>query len=373
MHVSAQFRRNHRPGRRVSRPGTLLAVCSLAAIGLAAAPGGSPAQAASAGHLTAGRAAAPPSPLAQRLPSSPVARKRPAGVRQACPDPSQAGVMQCMALIRTDTSHHLGVVPHQAPDGYGAHQLQNAYGLTSAAASDGTGETVAVVDAYNDPDAQADLAVYSQQYGLPGCDTSTGAGCITKVNEQGNASPLPPSESDWAAEESVDLDMVSAVCPNCRILLVEAATASLTDLGTADDTAIRSGAAFVSDSWNGSEYPSESYYDNLYFNHPGVAIAVASGESGYGTTWPTSSQFVISVGGTSLTTDSSGSRGWSETVWNDSQGATGSGCAEADPKPAWQTGDDSSPDGCLNRTENDVAAVADPATGVAGYDTYQSS
>jgi hypothetical protein len=276
-----------------------------------------------------------------------------------------------MLLMRTNTKRYLGVVPHQTPSGYGPTDLQSAYNLATASASGGTGETVAVVDAYDDPSAAADLAVYRAQYSLPPCNTSTGVGCVTKMNEQGASSPLPAANTSWASEESVDLDMVSAICPNCHILLVEAATNGLSDLGTADNTAVSSGAVFVSDSWNGVEFPSESYYDNVYFNHPGVAIAVASGDSGYGTGWPSATQFVTSVGGTSLTADSGVSRGWTESVWNDSYGATGSGCSE-DPKPSWQTMDDSSPDGCLNRTENDVSAVADPATGVATYDSYKS-
>jgi Ricin-type beta-trefoil lectin domain/Putative Ig domain len=167
----------------------------------------------------------------------------------------------------------------------------------------------------------------------------------------------------------MDLDMVSAICPNCHILLVEANTNGLGDLGTADNTAVGAGAKFLSNSWDGTEFPSESFYDNVYFNHPGVAIAVASGGGGYGTGWPSSSQYVTSVGGTNLTRDSGVSRGWTETVWSGS----GSGCSGADPKPAWQTADDSASGGCLNRTENDVAAVANPKPGVAFYDTYHRS
>ena len=324
-----------------------------------------------AGLVTAGLTAVPASaahaPPAGRMLAQQRTAKLPAGVREVCPAPARAAQAQCMALARTNTRHYLGVAAHQAPSGYGPASLQSAYGLT-AAASGGTGETVAVVDAYDDPNAAADLAVYRAQYGLPACKARTGAGCVTKVNEQGASSPLPAPMTDWAAEESLDLDMVTATCPNCHILLVEATTAAITDLGTADDTAISSGAVFVSDSWNAGEFPSESFYGNLYFNRPGVAIAVAAGDSGYGTTWPSSSQYVISVGGTTLTADSGVTRGWTETVWK----GTGSGCAEADPKPSWQKVDDSSATGCLNRTQNDVAAVADPATGVAVYDSYNS-
>jgi hypothetical protein len=367
---------------RARRAGALVATASLAVIGLAIAPAASAAVHRAHGgarpRATAGPARAPRLPLSDQRPLDPPRAVRlPRDVRQACPLPGRVGVLQCAALVRTNTRHYLGVIAHQVPSGYGPSDLQSAYNLTAAAASGGTGETVAVVDAYNDPDAASDLATYRAQYGLPACDPTTGgAGCLTVENQEGQATPLPgtdPSGDGWEVTESVDLDMVSAICPNCSILLIEADSNSIPNLGTAENTAATSGAGFITDSWNGPEFSTEGYYDNEYFNHPGVAITVASGESGYGTTWPTTSQFVTAVGGTTLTQDASVPRGWTETVWNDSYGATGSGCSLAEPKPSWQTLDDSAPNGCLNRTENDVAAVADPATGVAMYDTYGTS
>jgi hypothetical protein len=351
---------------------------ALALIGLAvptaanaATSAGQPARAV----YTAGERTGPPSPLAsQPALAPPKALRLPPEVHRVCPLPTRVGQMECMLLSRTNTRHYFGVRTSQAPSGYAPSDLQNAYNLTTASSANGTGETVAVVDAYSDPNAASDLATYRAQFGLPACDPTTGGpGCLTVVNEDGQSSPLPTANSQWALEESVDLDMVSAICPNCSLLLVEANSNALTDLGTADNTAVSMGAAFVTDSWDGVEFPTESYYDNVYFNHPGVAIAVASGDSGYGTGWPSASQYVTSVGGTSLTQDSGVPRGWDETVWDDSYGATGSGCSDADPKPAWQTMDDTSPTGCLNRTENDVSAVADPATGVAVYDSYDAN
>jgi hypothetical protein len=352
-----------------SRAGVLIAAAGLVAMGLGAAPA-----TASATH-PARRPPAPPLPLStQRLVGQPQAAKPLPGVRQACPQAQQAGEMQCMTLIRTDTRHYRGVVPDQTPSGYGPSQLQSAYNLTSSSGTGGTGETVAVVSAYDDPDAASDLAVYRAQFGLSACNSSTGAGCVTKENEHGQATPLPPVQPNgginWEQTESVDLDMVSAICPNCHILLIETSTNQIPDLGAGENTAASSGAAFVANSWNGGEFGNEDSNDS-YFNHPGVAITVASGQNlnggnGYGTTWPSSSQFVTSVGGTTLTQDTGVPRGWTETVWK----GTGSGCSLAEAKPSWQTEDDTSPNGCLNRTENDVAAVADPATGVAMYDTY---
>jgi len=371
-------------GRRAAA--ALIAAAGLASAGLAAAPAGAVAWA-SAAHASAAvtasgaaRAAsaagpatrhrpAPPPLSAQRPLAAPRAPQLPGSVRRVCPVPSRVGQMECMSLVRTNTRHYRGITANVTPSGYGPADLQSAYNLAAAAGTDGTGETVAVVDAYDDPNAEADLAVYRSQYGLPPCTTANG--CFTKVNQSGQQGNYPPVDTTggWEAEEAVDLDMVSAICPNCHILLVEASTNGLGDLGLADNTAVSLGAAFVSDSWNGVEFPTESRYDNSYFYHPGTAIAVAAGDTGYATGWPSASQYVTSVGGTSLTRDSGVARGWDETVWK----GTGSGCSGADPKPSWQTADDSAPAGCLNRTENDVSAVADPATGVATYNTYASA
>ncbi|OIJ97666.1 S53 family peptidase [Streptomyces monashensis] len=253
-----------------------------------------------------------------------------------------------------------------SPTGYGPSDLQSAYGLTSAASANGSGETVAIVDAYDDPNAESDLATYRSQYGLPAC--TSGSGCFSKVGQDGSSSNLPTADSGWAGEESLDLDMVSAVCPNCNILLVEASSASEADLGTAVNEAVKLGAKFVSNSYGGAESSSDTTYDSSYYNHPGVAITASAGDSAYGAEYPAASQYVTAVGGTALSKDSS-SRGWSESVWHTSSTeGTGSGCSANDPKPSWQT--DS---GCSNRMIADVSAVADPATGVSVYDTYQAS
>ncbi|WBO65368.1 S53 family peptidase [Streptomyces camelliae] len=253
-----------------------------------------------------------------------------------------------------------------SPTGYGPSDIQSAYGLTSAAASNGSGETVAIVDAYDDPNAAADLATYRSYYGLPSCTTSNG--CFKKVSQTGSTTSLPTADSGWAGEESLDLDMVSATCPNCNILLVEAKSASDANLGTAVNEAVKLGAKFVSNSYGGSESSSDTSYDASYYNHPGVAITASAGDSAYGAEYPAASQYVTAVGGTSLSADSS-SRGWTESVWSTSSTeGTGSGCSAYDPKPSWQT--DS---GCSTRMIGDVSAVADPATGVSVYDTYQAS
>ena len=250
----------------------------------------------------------------------------------------------------------------QTPAGFTPTTLQHAYHLK---ASRGSGRTVAIVDAYDDPNAESDLATYRSTYGLPACTTANG--CFRKVGQNGGTS-YPAADAGWAAEISLDLDMVSAICPNCHILLAEASSSELSDLGAAVNRAVSLGARFVSNSYGGDESASDIGYDSKFFNHPGVAITVSAGDSGYGVSYPAASRYVTAVGGTSLKPGSN-SRGWTETVWGGgSGGGTGSGCSADDAKPTWQKDT-----GCTRRTIADVAAVADPDTGVAVYDTYQAN
>jgi Ricin-type beta-trefoil lectin domain/Putative Ig domain len=265
--------------------------------------------------------------------------------------------------------------------------LQAAYGITSASASDGYGETVAIVDAFYDPNAQSDFTSYRSDFGLLACGQDTAspkAGCLNVYNENGTdlatdpgaAPPPSTSDDDWDQETSLDIEMVSAICPNCTIDLIEANSDFMPDLGKAEDTAVSLGAKFVSDSWNNLEDFSGESANDKYFNHPGVAITVASGDNGYGAAYPASSQFVTSVGGTFLT-DTAGD--WTSAVWNDDgdqnndgvPGATGSGCSAGEPQPSWgpDSTDNTSSSLCANRTENDVSAVADAPDGVDVLDS----
>jgi len=286
--------------------------------------------------------------------------------QRACAYTAVAGQNSCMVLVRTNVAHHTqaSIGPDAAPsgDGYGPSSLQSAYSLPSS--TSGSGETVAVVDAYNDPDAASDLATYRSDWGLPAC----GSGCFEQVNQTGQTSPLPSAAgtTGWDVEESLDIDMVSAICPLCHIILVEANSASTANLGAGVNAAVSLGADFVSNSYGGSESSSDNTYDTDYYNHPGVAVTASAGDDGYGVSYPAASPDVTAVGGTSLST-ASNSRGWTETVWGSSSGGegTGSGCSADSSKPSWQTDT-----GCTRRTDNDVAAVADPNTGLAVYDTY---
>jgi hypothetical protein len=330
---------------------------------------------AAAGLTFAGGASAQPVPAAAGHPVAAHAAPAPGGradFRRACPVTTRRHQMACMVLVDASTASAAAraaraASPDAAPvgDGYGPSSLQSAYKLPSATA--GAGQTVAIVDAYDDPNAAADLAAYRTAWGLPAC----GTGCFSKVNQNGQASPLPAASgvTGWATEESLDIDMVSAICPLCRILLVEASAPSTADLGTGVNSAVSLGAKFVSNSYGGDESSSDPSSDTQYYKHAGVAITASAGDAGYGVSYPAASQYVTSVGGTSLTTSPS-ARGWTESVWGSSAGGegTGSGCSADDAKPTWQQDT-----GCARRTDNDVAAVADPNTGVAIYDTYDAA
>ena len=278
-------------------------------------------------------------------------------VARACAAPTRPGMMACLALRRTDV-HEGALLAPAVPSGYGPSDLASAYNLPSG----GSGQTVAIVDAQDDPNAESDLATYRSTYGLPACTTANG--CFRKINQSGGTT-YPSPDSGWAGEISLDVDMVSAVCPNCHILLVEATSASDANLGAAVNQAVAQGAKFVSNSYGGDEDSSVTSSDAAYFNHPGVAITVSTGDSNTGAEYPATSQYVTAVGGTSLTR-SSNARGWNETVWrtNSTEGG-GSGCSSYIAKPSWQHDT-----GCSRRMEADVAAVADPATGVSVYQTY---
>ncbi len=274
--------------------------------------------------------------------------------------------MHCESWIRTDI--HSAV----SPSGYSPSDLQGWYNLTAAASANGANQTIAIVDAQDDPNAEADLGVYRSNFGLPACTTANG--CFMKVNQNGLATNYPTPDAGWAGEISLDLDMASAICPNCEIVLVEANSQGNTDFFTAEDTAATTcGATVISNSWDGNEYNTEAT-DEVHFNHPGVMITFASGDSGYPDTafdgYPTSSQYVTSVGGTTLCTAklpgpcvSTG-----ETVWS----FGGSDCSLYIAQPSWQASLPAITAVCGKRVAADVSAVADPNTGVAVYDTYAS-
>jgi subtilase family serine protease len=261
------------------------------------------------------------------------------------------GRVGCFA-IRVDRYADGRVRHATSPIGYTPADLTSAYTL----AGSGRG-TIAVVDAYDDPSAEADLRVYRAQFGLPPCTTANS--CFRKVGQSGEGS-LPSPDGGWAQEISLDLDMASAVCPNCRLLLVEARSSAQANLGAAVNTAARMGAVAISNSYGGPDASDNNY--GRYYHHTGVAVTASTGDSGYGVSYPASSKWVTAVGGTTLTRSTRAKRGWSEAAWSGS----GSGCSTLNKAP-WQK---SSTTQCSGRAVADIAAVADPATGVAVYDSY---
>ena len=304
---------------------------------------------------SAARAQVSPPPALPSVPPTVGVTLRPACGR------TRPGTARCFAALVTSSRppHPAGALAGPpAGTGYSAADLRAAYRLPSTSA--GQGRIVAVAAAYDDPTAAADLSVYRAAFGLPPCTTASG--CFRKVNQAGGTTP-PGPDAGWAIEESLDLDMVSAACPLCRIVLVEANDANDPSLAAAVDTAVRMGAVAVSNSYGDFESASQLNTLDPHYRHPGIAITAASGDTGYGVEFPASSPYVTAVGGTTLTR-TKGGRGWAETVWPGS----GSGCSAFEPKPAWQH------DGaCRNRTVADLSVVADPATGVAVYDTYAST
>jgi subtilase family serine protease len=274
--------------------------------------------------------------------------------RAACA-PSVGHAAYCHAKIATNSAGRVLAGQHPPVSGYSPANLRDAYKVT------GTGNSstiIAIVDAYGYTNAEKDLGVYRSQFGLPACTTANG--CFKKLNQNGVQGSYPAQNTGWAQESALDLDMASAMCPSCTIYLIEANTASYSNLATAENTAAAKGAHAISNSYGGGE-SGTTPYESAY-NHAGIAITVSSGDSGYGVEFPASSPHVTAVGGTHLITAANG-RGWTETAWS----GAGSGCSAVYTKPAWQH--DS---GCSRRTVADVSAVADPNTGVAVYGPVSS-
>src|SRR5215217_1124842 len=292
----------------------------------------------------------------------------PANVDRVCHKPTDPEKASCLALRRNDIgrgAHPKATFSYEK--GYTPSDLRSAYNVPAG----GAGETIAIVDAFDNPNALQDLKVYRQEFGLAAGPT------IKKMNQSGQvvetldtttgnistgSGKAPSANTGWGQEIALDLDIASAICPSCNILLVEANSNSFNDLGAAVNTAAaQSGVKSISNSYGAKEFFFEESYQD-YYKHPGITITVSSGDSGYGVQFPAASRYVTAVGGTSLTRSTTGA--WSESVWS----GAGSGCSAYIAKPSWQTDK-----GCANRTVADVSAVANPNTGVAVYDSYGST
>ncbi|HET7627944.1 MAG TPA: S53 family peptidase [Bacillales bacterium] len=234
--------------------------------------------------------------------------------------------------------------------GYTPDQIRNAYGVDELSYT-GTGQTIAIVDAYGSPTIKQDLQTFNQQFGLPPAD-------LTVVYPDGK-----PRRTDggWALETSMDVEWAHAIAPDAKILLVVAKSNSLADLLSAEDYASSHGAEVVSNSWGASEFSSEASYDS-HFQHPGITYTASSGDSGAGVIWPAASPNVVAVGGTTLNLDESGNR-LSVSAWDGSGGGLSNYFARPNYQDAWQSVVGSS------RGVPDISFDADPNTGVAVYDS----
>ena len=271
--------------------------------------------------------------------------------KAACARPASWDMVRCEALIITDSQGN-PIESATAPvAGLTPADLYSAYKVTPT----GQASTiVAIVDAGGYPTAESDLAAYRSEFNLPACTTDNG--CLKILNQKGQEGNYPPPDGNWPVEQALDLDMASAMCPNCSIYLIEGDKPSFKDLGTAENLAGDLGAHVISNSYCGTESKGDKKIA-AYYDHPGVAVTAAAGDDGYGMCSPADIPTVIAVGGTYLRTDTN-KRGWTETVWP----GTGSGCSTVFTKPKWQH--DS---GCTMRTNNDIAAVASTASAVAIY------
>jgi subtilase family serine protease len=268
---------------------------------------------------------------------------------RVCAQAVSEGQASCHAHLVLDETHRAFATT--TPSGYGPTDLRTAYSITGNGASS---TIIAIVDANGYPNAESDLATYRTQFGLPACTTANG--CFKKVNQDGVQGDYPRANTGWEQETALDLDMASAICPGCSILLVEANDSSLTNLAAAVNRASAMGAHVISNSYGGSERGTTNL-EQMY-NYAGIAVTVSSGDDGFGVEFPASSPHVTAVGGTTLTRSSSTTRGFTEKAWADA----GSGCSTVYAKPAWQKDT-----GCTKRTVADVSAIADPNTGVAVF------
>jgi subtilase family serine protease len=271
---------------------------------------------------------------------------------RACSSAVQPGFASCLALgvARGDGTLVVGAKPLAAA--FTPAEIQKAYGLTGLSAG---GRTAAIVDAFGYPGLEADLAVYRSTNGLPPCTTANG--CFKRMDQNGGSSN-PPTNPGWDIEQALDVDAVSAACPDCKILVVQANDNSFNNLGIAvNRAAMQPGVAAISNSYGGSGSQSSAY------NHPGIAVVASTGDNGFqGGQYPADDTNVVAVGGTSAVRDGS-SRGVHESVW----AGTGSGCGSK-AKPKWQNKAGTT---CSGKAMSDVSAVADPGNG--GISVYCGS
>jgi subtilase family serine protease len=279
-----------------------------------------------------------------------------ANAHAVCPSPP-AGYAHCHALVVTDSRGNPDT--GSAPSGLSPATIKSVYNFSTSTTA-GAGKTIAIVDAYDDPSAESDLGVFSQQYGLPACTSANG--CFSKVDQRGGTS-YPRKDAGWALEISLDIQWAHAIAPGAKILLVEADSNSFANLLAAEDYA-KTQAQYVSNSWGASEFAGEAAYDS-HFAQAGISFFVSSGDAGLPAEYPSASPNVISVGGTTLHFSAgvfTGETGWS---------SGGGGCSSYETATAAQSAFAQYPQvGCAGkRATPDVSLDADPSSGVSVYDS----
>jgi subtilase family serine protease len=264
--------------------------------------------------------------------------------QRVCAKTPTAGHSTCFSKVLVNSKGAVPMATAPLASALSPTQLKAAYGLTGTSSG---GRTVAIVDAYGYPNLERDLTIYRNYYGMPACTTANG--CLKIVNQTGGTS-LPRANTGWDQEQALDVDAVSATCPDCKIVMVQASSNSNANLAAAVNQAAKMGASAISNSYGGGDSAEDPAY-----NHPGIAITASTGDSGFkGGSYPASSQFVTAVGGTSLTM--SGNTRVDETAWS----GAGSGCSTVISQPAFQASVNT---GCAKRAIADVSAAADPNTG----------
>ena len=250
------------------------------------------------------------------------------------------------------------------PHGYFPAQMRAAYNLNNVP-NQGQGQIIGIVDAFDNPNAEADLQVYDTQFNLPVCNT--GNGCFTKI-KVGN----PPGDTGWGLEIALDIQQAHSMAPAAKVLLVEANSNSFDDLLAAVDVARMNGATQISMSWGGGDFSGETGFDS-FFNHPGVTFLASTGDDGHGVEYPSSSPYVVAVGGTTLVLTTAAplpnprASNWgTETAWSGS----GGGISLNEPGQSYQNGVFTGCGSTGHRCVPDISSDANPSTGVPVYDTY---
>ena len=288
-------------------------------------------------------------PSAQAAPSDPGANGR-LHAERVCHAVLATGEANCHAEVLVNARGAYPQATNPPASALDPTELKDAYKLAGLSSG---GRTVAIVDAYGYTNLEKDLATYRSTFGIAPCTTANG--CLRIMDQSGGTS-LPRMDTGWAQEQALDVDAVSAACPDCKILVVQARTASFANLGAAVNTAARQpGVVAISNSYGGSDAADSTY--GTYYNHPGIAVTASTGDNGYqGGSYPASSSYVTAVGGTSLVASAGSTRGWSESVWS----GAGSGCSTYNAALSAAATFDT---GCAKRAMADVSAAADPNDG----------